>query len=222
MVTLKSLRAKNLLENLNYVRDQIAPQMSKYPYEAMNLWGYMEIESKNVKNLSFFGELNDFQKIILETLAKLMITKPLSRLDELSLRECEAYLRDRNSEASLEGLTQENEEEFKRILQWIKTSLRTHLASNSFEKYSFPLEKGSFARLKLVDKIHELKAFLGSNEVWQLYRSSVAPELIDVEDLTAFIRVSYESESEKELFDKLHTMAVEVFREEDLNFIPEF
>ena len=73
----------------------------------------------------------------------------------------------------------------------------------------------------MVDKIRELKAFLSSFEVRELYQGSVAPELIDVEDLTVYIQAPYQSEQDRARFEELHILGVSMFQEENLNFIPE-
>jgi hypothetical protein len=75
--------------------------------------------------------------------------------------------------------------------------------------------------LKLVDKVRELKAFLSSVEVHDLYKDCLRPELVDVEDLTVFIQAPYSSELERSLFEELHLLGVATFQEENLNFIPE-
>lgn len=191
--------------------------MKRFPGDSLVLWARLEWESHNVKNLSFFGELRDDQKVLLESMASLLIGKPISRLDDLTVRECEAFLRDKNSEASIEDLTEAEELELKKVFQWVR-SFPKFVPS---EIYAFSSEKGSFDQLKLVDKIRELKAFLNSPEILSLYENLAPPELVDVEDLTVYIHVSYDSQEEKALFEKLHLLGVETFREENLNFIPE-
>ena len=217
MGNIKSLRAKKLLENLRFVVNEHHSSMKRFPGDGLVLWAKLEWESHNVKNLSFYGELRDDQKVLLESMASLLIGKPISRLDDLTVRECEAFLRDKNSEASIEDLTEAEEKELKKVFQWV----RSFPKSVPSQVYAFSSEKGPFDQLKLVDKIRELKAFLNSPEILSLYENLAPPELVDVEDLTVYIHVSYDSQEEKALFEKLHLLGVETFREENLNFIPE-
>jgi hypothetical protein len=217
MLVIKSQRAQKLLEHPVAVKKELDSKMRKYPNEFLKVWVDMEFDLNRVKKLSFFGELDFDEKIILESLACLMLDKPLAHLDAISLRECEAFLRDRNSELAFEGASPDLENKFKRFFSWLKNwSMITH-----GEHYSFRSEKGPFHQLKLVDKIKELKAFLNSIDIINLYQSSVRPELIDVEDLTVYIQVPYQSEMDKSLFEELHILGVEAFQEENLNFIPE-
>lgn len=191
--------------------------MKKYPDEKLNLWMGVEWEMNNVKNLSFTGELSDSHKVILESMANLLIGKPITKLDDLSVRECEAYLRDRNSEKALEDLSESEELELRKIFQWVRAFPRLSPSKD----YTFSSEKGPFSSLKLVDKIREIKAFLNSPEILTLYENLPRPELVDVEDLTVYIHAPYNSQREKSLFEELHIRGVEVFQEENLNFIPE-
>ena len=190
--------------------------MKKYP-GALDLWVGLEWDLNIVKNLSFFGTLDDSQKVILESMANLLIGKPITKLDDLSVRECEAFLRDRNSEKAIDEMTETDESELKKVFQWIRTFPRV----SPPKEYSFSSEKGHFRTLKLVDKIREIKAFLNSPEILTLYENLPRPELVDVEDLTVYILAPYDTQREKSLFEDLHIRGVEAFQEEDLNFIPE-
>lgn len=217
MAQVKSARAKKLLEGLTFYRPEKESGMKKYPGVKPELWVKLDWDLNNVKNLSFTGELEDYEKVILESMANLLIGKPITKLDELSVRECEAYLRDRNSERSLDEMTESEEMELKKIFQWIRVFPQVMPAKD----YNFSSEKGPFHQLKLVDKIREIKAFLNSPEILTLYQNLPRPELVDVEDLTVYILAPYESQREKSLFEELHILGVEAFQEENLNFIPE-
>lgn len=217
MALIKSQRAEKQLEKLRFVVTEKDPGMKKYPGEGLNLWGKLEWDLNNVKNLSFYGELENFQKVLLESMASLLIGKPISKLDDLSIRECEAFLRDRNSEPSIIEMTENEEQELKKVFQWVRAWPRF----SAPKEYTFSSEKGPFSGMKLVDKIKELKAFLNSPEILTLYQGMAAPELVDVDDLTVYIHAPYESQSEKALFEELHILGVQVFQEENLNFIPE-
>ncbi len=217
MSIVKSQRAKALLSRPKFVRPELDPEMKRYPGDRIVLWCKVELDLNVVKNLSFFGQLSNAEIVLLESMASLLIGKPIVRLDDLSVRECEAFLRDRNSEAAVEGVTEDLETELRKVFQWVRATPGRGPA----KEYRFPSEKGPFRGLKLVDKVRELKAFLNSPEILSLYQGLSLPELVDVEDLTAYIHAGYGSQREKEIFDRLHLLGVEVFREEQLNFIPE-
>ncbi len=217
MGTVKSQRAKALLSRLRFVKPELDPEMKRYPGDEMALWCKVELELNIVKNLSFFGQLSDAQTVLLESMASLLIGKPIIKLDDLTVRECEAFLRDRNSEAAIDEMTENLEAHLRKVFQWVRATPSRGPA----KEYRFLAEKGPFRVLKLVDKVRELKAFLNSPEVLTLYQGLALPELVDVEDLTVYIHAAYESQREKGLFDSLHLLGVEAFQEENLNFIPE-
>lgn len=217
MPKIKSLRANAILNGPRYLSPELDPLMKKYPSESWSLWLKLEWESNIVKNLSYYGDLKDWQKIFIESMATLLIGKPITKLDELSLRECEAFLRDRNSELAVEGMTENEKLEIKKVFKWIRFLPQEKKA----EIYHFSSDKGIFRNLKLVEKIRELKAFLNSPEILTLYRNQIKPELVDVEDLTVYIHAPYTSDEDRDLFEKLHQLGVEAFQEECLNFIPE-
>lgn len=214
---IKSQRALNLLKNPVAFVSPDPTQMRKYPSDDLNLWVKIERENQNVKKLSFAGSVADHEKVLLEAVSALMKARPLTVLENLNLRECEAFLRDRNSEMALENIPATDEARFKKFFAW----LRILPTETPAQEYQFSSEKGPFSKLKLVDKIRELKAFLSSFEVRDLYRGMVAPELIDVDDLTVYIQAPYQSERDRALFEELHILGVSTFQEENLNFIPE-
>ena len=217
MVVIKSQRAKTLLQSPRSINEANLSKMRKYPKTDWNLWVEMEREGQIVKNLSFAGTLEDHEKVILEAVAALMKNKPSTQFESLSLRECEAFLRDRNSELALENVSVEDEEKFKKLFSW----LRLFPTSTQAQEYRFSSQKGPFRMLKLVDKVKEMKAFLNSFEIQELYQAVAAPELIDVDDLTVYIQVPYHSDQDKALFEELHIQGVATFQEENLNFILE-
>src|SRR5690606_25909264 len=130
------------------------------------------------------GQLEDFQKVLFESMASLLINKPITLLDTLSIRECEAFMRDRNSEMSLSEMSEVDEILFKKVFQW----LRNWPKKQDAREYQFSSENGVFSSLKLVDKIKEIRAFLNSPEILTLYRDRARPELVDVEELTVYIQ----------------------------------
>ncbi len=217
MGKVKSQRAEHILEKPQFIKSDRSTEMRKYP-GSIPLWAVVEFDGDIVKKLSFFGELEDFQKVLLESMATLMIGRPISKIGSLSIRECEAFLRDRNSELAITEMTEIEENNLQKVLSWLSSFPR----QSAGQEYVFPSEKGSFKSLKLAERVRELKAFLNSSEILTLYENVPRPELVDVEDLTVYISAPYESQREKVLFEKLHERGVFVFREESLNFIPEY
>lgn len=217
MVIIKSNRAKALLVNSKAFDQFPISQMRKYPGNEWNIWVKLDRDVQNVKNLSFSGSVEDHEKILLEALSSLSKDKSISAMENLSLRECEAFLRDRNSELALENLSANDELKFKKLLQWLRST--PHAESTGH--YQFSSSKGPFMGLKLVDKVRELKAFLSSLEVKSIYQHSLMPELVDVEELTVYIQAPYSTNEEKSMFEELHALGVVTFQEESLNFIPD-
>ncbi len=217
MVVIKSQRAMSLLASSEVFIQEKTPGMRRFPGDQLVLWGEVNWDQGRVKNLSFFGELEPWQKVILMAVSLLMSGKDLSKIDQLSLRECEAFLRDRNSQMAIENLPETAEADFKKLFTWI----RLWPLPKSGASYSFPLENGSFRQLKLADKVRELKAFLNSRDVIELYQGLPAPELVDVDQLSVFIEAPYQTDKDKVIFEELHVLGVLAFQEEELNFIPE-
>lgn len=215
MIQLKSKRAQEKFNSPRFFGMQ-REGMKSFAGPVELLVGY-DIENGNVKNLSFQGNLEPWLRVCLEAWGEMIEGKAVDRMDQISLKEAEAYLRDRNSELSIEGLTSNEDLLFRSIVGWIKTYVPQKDVSN----YLYSPTLGPFRNLKLSEKIREMKYFLSSEEVFSLYGQLRLPELVDVEDLTVYIDCPYVSEAERALFEKLHNLGVEVFREEDLNFIPE-
>lgn len=217
MVKVNSSRAQKILETPRFRKAQILPTMRKFPGTGILLWIDLEGDQASVKNLSYSGTLDPIQVLILESMASLLIGKSLGTLETLTVRECEAFLRDRNSETAFDGWGQDHEKLFHSVFQWI----RVWPFRSASQGYVFPKEKGAFRQLRLADKVREIKAFLASAEISALYAENSSPELVDVEDLSVFVQAPYSTESQKRLFQELHERGVEVFGEDELNFIPE-
>jgi len=217
MVKVNSSRAKKIIESPRFRKGEVTPSMRKYPGSGILLWVDVEGDSLSVKNLSYSGTLETVHILILESMASLLVGKKLSVLEHLTVRECEAFLRDRNSEPAFEGQGPEEEKLFHSIFQWI----RVWPFRNSSQKYVYPREKGPFRQLRLADKVREIKAFLSSSEIAALYAETSRPELVDVEELTVYVVAPYANESERALFQELHERGVETFGDDELNFIPE-
>jgi hypothetical protein len=138
MFVINSQRAQKLVDRPVAVLKEMNSQMKRYPSESFKVWAELELEQNRVKKLSFAGELSPIESLILESLASLMTGKPLPLLDNLSLRECEAFLRDKNSQVAFEGVTPELEGKFKKFFTWLKTlPLIT-----SGDDYEFSSQKG--------------------------------------------------------------------------------
>ncbi len=216
MLEVKSQRAKEILNLLPHFVDEKSSSMRKYPGE-FEFWVALDWENISVKNLSFYGNLPDHLKILCESMASLVVGKKSDHFGKISLRECEAYLRDRNSQTAIDGMTETDEKIFKSILSWLTHWPKPMVGTS----YHFPSEKGPFKRLSLIDKIKEIKAFLASSEILTLYKNQTRPELVDVDDLTIFVLAPYDTSEDKALFEELHLQAIATFQEEHLNFIPE-
>lgn len=217
MFTVNSERARATLERPKFFVNTPIQGMRKFPSSSFDLFALVEKENSVVKKLAFCGTVPDPIHIYLESMASLLIGKPISNLGELTFRECEAFLRDRNSVPALGPLEPQDEEALHDLFHW----LRVFDPQRESTPYSFTSSKMSFERLSLVDKVKELKAFFSSTEVDELYQGLSRPEVLDVEDLTVFVWAPYQTEKEKEAFEKLHVLGVETFKEDRLNFIPE-
>lgn len=217
MTIIKSHRANKLIEEPRFFKRSKTQSMRAYPGPEFSLFVELEWDQDNVKNLSFQGEVESWQRVLLESWALITVGKNFSRLDQVSLRECEAFLRDRNSEPAVEEIPPEAEEDFKQLFTWIKQFPRP----NQVRDYTFSSDKGPFRNLKLTEKVRELKGFLNSPDVLSLYQGLSSPQLLDVEDLTVYLDVPYQTERERALFEELHMLGVEAFQEECLNFIPD-
>lgn len=217
MFTVNSERAKKLLQDPKFFVKEPTEGMKKFHSDSFDLFALVDKENGLVKNLSFAGKMPDFLHLYLESMASLWLRRPGSTLQELSLRECEAFLRDRNSVPAMSELSSEEEQTVLEVFQWVRQLDSEKVASS----YHFSSSEGAFERLNLVDKVKELKAFLNSTQVSQLYQGLPRPEVLDVEELTVYVWAPYGSEKEKEVFGKLHSLGVETFGEDRLNFIPE-
>lgn len=217
MAIIRSLRAKSLLENPKAFLKTHESGMKQYPDSELKISAKVEWDKGNVKKLSFFGDVLPHEKVLVESMASLMIGKKITQLENLSVRECEAFLRDKNSEFSIEEMSDRDEKRLKKFFGW----MQTFKEEKPGQEYHFSSGKQPFRNLKLVEKIRELKAFLESSQILTLYQNRSLPELVDVEELTVYILAPYEASEDKILFEKLHLLAVEAFQEENLNFIPE-
>ena len=215
MITIKSARAQKKQDNPVFFGTHNANMRTFNG--PLDLQLGLEVESGVVKNLSIQGSLEPWLLVTLEAWGDIIINKPINKIDQISLKETEAFLRDRNSEYAIEGLGREEEILFGSITSWAKN----YNPDSGAASYTFLPSFGPFRNLKLVEKVSEMKKFLSSSEVFSLYQGIKKPELVDVEELTIYIDCPYSSEEERSIFEELHMLGVKVFRDEDLNFIPE-
>ena len=81
MIEIKSERAKKILNQPRFLKTERDELMKKFPGNSMMLWVSIEWEHHNVKNLSFFGELEKFQIVLVESMASLLINKPIAAIN---------------------------------------------------------------------------------------------------------------------------------------------
>src|SRR5690606_1260595 len=109
------LRGKKILETPRFFKKEEDQSMKRFPGNDIELWASLDLEGDIVKNLSLFGQIEDYQKVLLESMASLLINKPIASLDALTIRECEAFLRDRNSELALSEMSEVQENVLKKV-----------------------------------------------------------------------------------------------------------
>lgn len=166
----------------------------------------------------YLGAWTEGEKAILEALGQLLKNKSWSMVQEISLREAEAWLRDRNSQAALPvDSYQELQSFWGNIQQAIKEWSTAGLV---LRDYRFPSEK-VFTTLSLPEKIQQLKAFFSSERMSGFYRQGGRIEVLDVDGMTVYIALYCASIPQGALLDWLQLTLAETFREPALNLIPE-
>lgn len=166
----------------------------------------------------YWGAWSAGDKILLEAAGQLIKGQKWGRLEELSARELEFFLRDRNSvpaleETLVEGFAQTWTELKAVIHEWRQSGL-------SLRPYTYS-QKLPFGALKTVDKIHEFKAFLLSDKLMGFYQRGGRIELLDVEDCTLFIALDTGDIPQGAFLDWLQIVAAEALSEPAINLIPE-
>lgn len=211
-----SLRALNILKNPSFRREEIPPSWFKCHLPDARSLGWAGHAS--VENWGYHGGWSEAEQVLLEALGQLLKNKSWEKITEISLREAEAWLRDRNSVPALpaEGLSV-MEELWPRIQQEVVRSFKT---KRVLSDYRFPSEK-SFEKLSLSEKIRELKAFFSSDRLSGFYKSGGEIEVLDVEEFTLYVGLHSGSIPEGALLDWLQMTLAEVYREPRLNLIPE-
>lgn len=206
MGTLISKQAKGLFESPRFV------------VKDSSNWTYWKAQGEgDGLRLRFKGENVDWKIVLSEAMARLCEGKEMSRLDELDLREIDAFIRDRNSEAGW-ILSKDELKEANIYIQNIKIGLTL-----SFTEVKIPLtwHPGQFRQLSLPERIKTLKSLFQNPFVQNLYRGMGQPNLLDVEDLTVYLHVPYETEDQRGRLDDLHSWLAVTLKEPDLNLIPE-
>ena len=173
---------------------------------------------KSLEEISFSSTWRLGSQVLFLALKEILRGKPLESAKNLSLREIESFLRDRNSEPALPS------ESFEDLtLHWPRIQgqlAQISSTSQSVGRYDFPAGK-VFAALSLSEKIQELKAFFSSETLLGLRRSGGRIELLDVQEFDVFIALDSGSVPESALLDWLQLKLAETYREPALNLIPE-
>jgi hypothetical protein len=176
------------------------------------------VGDKNLERIHFSPSWSVASQLLLLALGEILRGKPLESAKNLSLRELEAFLRDRNSEPSIPSENyQDLEQEWPRIQSQISAVMSTEISSGPYEFAGGRV----FAMLSLSEKIQELKAFFSSETLLGLTRSGGRIELLDVQGFDVFIALDSGSVPESALLDWLQLKLAEIFREPSLNLIPE-
>lgn len=176
------------------------------------------IGEKSLENLSFSSSWSQGAQVLFLALKEILRGKPLESAKNLSLREIESFLRDRNSEPALPS------ESFEDLaLHWPRIQGQlTSISSSSQSAGAYEFSAGKvFAALSLSEKIQELKAFFSSETLLGLRRSGGRVELLDVQEFDVFIALDSGSVPESALLDWLQLKLSETYREPSLNLIPE-
>ncbi len=166
----------------------------------------------------YAGPWGPQERVLWEAAGALAVGKNWERVQGLSTREMEAYLRERNSVPAFpEGVGPEGEAAWARIQAALEA---WRLSGASAVSYVFPSDK-RFRELPLAEKIHELKAFFQSEKLLPFLRRGGRIELLDVEGTTVFLALSTADVPPAAFLDWLQMSAAETFREPALNLVPE-
>lgn len=206
MGILISKQAKTLFESPKYVLK-----------EASN-WTYWKAEDQGAGlHLRFKGENLDWKIVLSEAMARLCEGKAMDRLEQLDFREIDAFIRDRNSEPGWE-LSEAEQKEAHLYIQNIKVGVTLSYSEVTLPSLWMP---GQFKKLSLPEKIKTLKSMFSNPFVQNLYRGLGPINLLDVEELTVYLQLPYETDDQRERLDELHSWLSFTLKEPDLNLIPE-
>jgi hypothetical protein len=169
-------------------------------------------------NFCYSGDWDAAHVALWEAAAHLMKGRPWAKCAELTPREIEFFLRDRNSAPAVPALALEAfGERWRELLEALAAWTR---AGRVLGAYRFPSDE-SFARLALPDKIRELKAFFLSEKLAPFFARGGKLELVDVDGTTVFIALDTVDVPRGAFLDWLQMLAAEEFREPSLNLVPE-
>lgn len=218
MTEILSKRAQAYLENPKAFGQEKSQEMRIFRGELGEIWVELKVEKKIVKKLAFFGHVEPHLRALMEALAHVTQNKEIQIFENLTFRELEAFLRDRNSLPALGKTPPHFESSLKNFLNWLR--LWPEVGQGASSHYEFNSQK-PFFNLSVVDKIKELKLFFSSQHVKLIYENEVLPELVDVDGMDVYLQVPYENDKHKALLHDLQELMVLTFREENLNLIPE-
>ena len=206
MAVLISNQAKSLLNQPRFVtKDDSA-------------WSYWKAGDEGPGlHIRFKGHNSEWKIVLSEALSRICEGRSAERLEQLDFREIDAFIRDRNSESGWD-LSEAELKEAAVYIQNIKVGI---VLSYSTVDLPTVWSAGQFAKLALTEKIKTLKTMFQGPFVQNLYRGMSTPNLLDVEDLTVFIQVPYNTDDERGRLDDLHSWLSFTLKEPDLNLIPE-
>jgi len=211
-----SLRAQNILTKTQFSLPEIPSDWQKCHSNDGRVVAWKGRE--NFEEWGYQGPWTEGERVILEAMGHLLKNKSWQKIKEITLREAEAWLRDRNSEPAFSP-------EEMGILPQMWGQLQAQI-EHSFKSgrvlsdFRFPSEK-SFEKLNLSEKIRELKAFFSSERLSGFYKNGGEIELLDVEEFTLYIALNCGTIPEGALLDWLQMSLAETFREPRLNLVPE-
>lgn len=164
------------------------------------------------------GDQSPSQSVLLEAAGSLLLGSPWARLQEISPRELEFFLRDRNS---VPALPEEEVRAFTDRWKDLQSSIgEWRLSGVSLTPYVYS-QATPFAALSASAKIRELKAFLLSEKLSAFYRRGGRIEVLDVDGTTVYVALDTADIPTNAFLDWLQLSAAQDFREAGLNLVPE-
>jgi len=211
-----SIRARATLEKPQFSLTEIPAKWGKCQFTDTLHVGFSGKEI--CEEWGYSGGWGQVEQAMLEALGMILKKKSWSKIKEISPREVEYFLRDRNSvpafpEENKDLITTQWQHLVQAIEQW-------KLSGKTLLDYRFPSEK-SFKTLSLPEKIHELKSFFSSERLAGFYRQGGKIEVLDVDGETIYVALFCAQVPEGALLDWLQLVLVETFREPTLNLVPE-
>lgn len=214
--TIQSQRAQTLLEKSAF--HMAPPDFShgKCQYDDGRLiwWSGSSI----CESWGYYGPWDLASRALIEAAGVILLKKNWSKVQEISIRELEFFLRDKNSQPAiaedyLDELTSTWHELQSSIQNWLRSGV-------SLQDYHF---SGivPFRELALAEKIHELKSFFLSKKLSPFYQRGGQLEVVDVLDCTVYLALQTGDIPQGAFLDWLQIITSEEFREPTLNLLPE-